>query len=71
MSKGRNRDGSRDEPADQTTRLLRNGLSGNAHDFDAFIERVTPLLLAVARRCLGSLTRRGIEAGDHRYTRAA
>ncbi|MFT4513368.1 MAG: RNA polymerase sigma factor (sigma-70 family) [Planctomycetota bacterium] len=50
--------------SDRTTRLLRNGLAGNQVDFDEFVGRVTPLLLAVAKRCTRSLAGRGLDPED-------
>ncbi|MFK7740108.1 MAG: RNA polymerase sigma factor [Planctomycetota bacterium] len=50
--------------SDRTTRLLRNGLAGDADDYSAFIARMTPLLVAVAQRCGGMLWSRGIAPED-------
>ncbi len=50
--------------SEMTTRLLRNGLAGDERDFSTFIQRISPLLVAVARRNGSSLARRGIDPED-------
>lgn len=49
---------------DRTTQLLRNGLAGDREGYSAFVARITPLLIAVARRYAGALATRGIGPED-------
>jgi RNA polymerase sigma factor (sigma-70 family) len=50
--------------SDLTTRLLRSGLAGNAADLEVLLVRLTPLLRAVARRCLRTVVGVGVDPDD-------
>lgn len=49
---------------ERTTQLLRDGLADGGSPMGEFIGRVTPLLIAVARRCLRSLAGRSLDPED-------